>query len=299
MSIVECIPNFSEGRRPDVIERIREVIGAVGGVAVLDTHIDADHNRSVITFAGSPVAVGEAAFQAVATAAQLIDLDVHQGAHPRIGAADVVPFVPISGVTMADCVALAQQVGERVGRELNIPVYLYEQAAMRPERRNLADVRHGEYEGLKSAIVTDPARHPDYGPCVLGPAGAVAMGAREPLIAYNVYLTTDDVEVARKIAQVIRYSSGGLAGVKALGLLVQGRAQVSMNLVDYRRTSVAHVVEMIRREAGRYGVAIHHCELVGLIPQQALIDAARWYLQLDAFEADQILETRLQAAALD
>jgi glutamate formiminotransferase len=296
--VVECIPNFSEGRRLDVVDRIAGAIAAVPGAVVLDRHSDPDHNRSVITFAGSPASVLEAAFGAIATAAQQIDMEAHRGAHPRIGAADVVPLVPISGVTMADCVAMARQLGERVGRELKIPVYLYEHAASRPDRRNLADVRRGEYEGLKAAIESDPERHPDYGPAQMGRAGAVVIGAREPLIAFNVYLSTDDVEIAQKIARVVRYSSGGLAGVKALGLLVKGRAQVSMNLTDYRRTSAAHVVEMIRREAARYGVGIHHSELVGLIPQQVLIDAARWYLQLDDFTDDQLLETRLHGAQL-
>ena len=292
--VIECIPNFSEGRRPEVIALLRDAIATVPEVAVLDIHTDADHNRSVITFAGTPAAVVEAAFRAIATAAQHINLEEQRGAHPRIGATDVVPFVPISGSSMAECVVLAQQLGQRVGDELGIPVYLYEAAARRPERRNLAEVRRGEYEGLKNEIRTNPERQPDYGPAHLGTAGATVIGAREPLIAYNVFLTTADVEIARKIAESVRYSSGGLAGVKALGMLVQGQAQVSMNLVDYRRTSVARVVEMIRREAARYGVSIQRSELVGLIPQQALIDAARWYLQLDDFADDQILETRLR-----
>ncbi len=292
--IVECIPNFSEGRRMEVVEAISSVIAGVGGVAVLDHHIDPDHNRTVITFAGPPESVLEAAFMAIKTAGQHINLEQQRGAHPRIGAADVVPFVPISGVTMADCVMLAQKLGTRVGDELGIPVYLYEYAATRPERRNLADLRRGDYEGLKAEIATHPARVPDYGPARLGTAGATVIGARDPLIAYNIYLTTDDVEIAKKIALVVRHSGGGLARVKALGLLVKGHAQVSMNLTDYRQTSVAHAVEMVRREAARYGVGIHHSELVGLIPQQALIDAARWYLQLDEFEDDQILERRLR-----
>ncbi len=294
--IVECIPNFSEGQHPQVIAQIRDAIAAVPEVAVLDVHSDADHNRSVITFAGAPAAVVEAAFQAIRTAAEHINLDEQRGTHPRIGATDVVPFVPISGISMAECVALAEQLGQRVGDEVGIPVYLYEAAARRPERRNLAEIRRGDYEGLKADILTLAERKPDFGPARLSSAGATVIGAREPLIAYNVFLTTDDVEIARKIAEVVRYSSGGLAGVKALGMLVKGQAQVSMNLVDYRRTSVARVVEMIRREAVRYGVSIQRCELVGLIPQQALIDAARWYLQLDDFVDDQILETRLEAA---
>ena len=293
-SIVECIPNFSEGCRGDVIEAITSAITSANGVALLDRHSDPDHNRTVITFAGSPQGVIDAAFAAISTAAERINMEEQRGAHPRIGATDVVPLVPISGVTMADCVALARQLGERVGRELEIPVYLYEHAASSPARRALPELRRGEYEGLKAEITTNPDRLPDYGPARLGTAGATVIGAREPLIAYNVYLTTDDVEIARKIALVVRHSGGGLAGVRALGLLVQGRAQVSMNLTDYRRTSLAHVVEMVRREAARYGVGILRTELVGLIPQQALIDAARWYLQLDDFVDDQLLETRLR-----
>jgi glutamate formiminotransferase / formiminotetrahydrofolate cyclodeaminase len=291
--LVECIPNFSEGRRTEVVDAIAEAIGSVAGAAILDRHSDADHNRSVITFVGTPEAVVEAAFAGIRTAVQLIDLDVQWGEHPRIGAADVVPFVPIEGVTMDECVTLARTLGERVGRELQIPVYLYEAAATRPERQNLANVRAGQYEGLKEAILNDPERAPDFGPSRLGKAGAVAIGARAPLIAFNVYLTTDDIEIAKKIALAVRHSGGGLAYVKALGLLVKGRAQVSMNLTDYTRTPIHQAVELIRREAARYGVAVHHSELVGLIPQAALVDAARWYLQLDEFSPDQILETRL------
>src|SRR5690606_27389153 len=294
MALVECVANFSEGRRQDVIDAIVQAVGGVAGTAVLDVHTDADHNRSVVTFAGEPESVLESAYAGIATAARLIDLDEHQGQHPRIGAADVVPFVPLSGITLEECAALARQLGERVGRELNIPVYLYEAAATRADRVNLADVRRGEYEGLRDAILNDPDRAPDYGPSRLGKAGATAIGARLPLIAYNVYLNTSDVEIARKIAASIRYSGGGLAHVKALGLLVNGRAQVSMNLTDYTRTPIPRVMEMIRSEAARYGVVVQSAELVGLIPQAALIEAARWYLQLDAFEADQILEDRLR-----
>jgi glutamate formiminotransferase len=295
MALVECVANFSEGRRQDVIDAIVQAVGGVAGTAVLDVHTDADHNRSVVTFAGEPESVLKSAYAGIATAARLIDLDEHQGQHPRIGAADVVPFVPLSGITLEECAALARQLGERVGRELQIPVYLYEAAATRADRVNLADVRRGEYEGLRDAILNDPDRAPDYGPSRLGKAGATAIGARLPLIAYNVYLNTSDVEIARKIAASIRYSGGGLAHVKALGLLVNGRAQVSMNLTDYTRTPVARVMEMIRSEAARYGVAVVSSELVGLIPQAALIEAARWYLQLDDFSADQILEERLRA----
>ena len=291
--IVECVPNFSEGRRQPVIDAIAAAIGSVDGVRVLDVQSDADHNRTVVTFVGGPEAVAEGAFQSIATAAQLIDLDHHRGEHPRIGAADVVPLVPVRGVAMEECVALARQLGQRVGEELRIPVYLYEEAATRPDRRNLAEVRRGEYEGLKEEIRTNPDRAPDFGPARLGPAGATVIGARPFLIAYNVFLTTGDVEIARQIARALRHSSGGLRYVRALGLLVAGKAQVSMNLTDFRHTPVHRVVEMIRREAARHGVAVERSELIGLIPQQALLDAAQWYLQLDGFTPDQVLENKL------
>ncbi len=295
--IVECIPNFSEGRRSEVVDEIQAAIAAVQGAHVLDRHMDPDHNRSVITFAGRPEAVLEAAYAGIARAAELIDLNHHKGEHPRIGATDVVPFVPIQDVSMEECVELARQLGQRVGEKLDIPVYLYEKAATRPDRENLANLRRGEYEGLKIAIEQDPEREPDFGPKTLGPAGAVVIGARVPLIAYNVYLATGDVAIAQEIARTVRHSSGGYRFVKALGMLVDGQAQVSMNLTDYSRTPLAPVVEHIRREAQRHGVQVDHSELVGLIPQAALIEAARWYLQLDQFEPDQVLETRLFAAA--
>lgn len=291
--LVECVPNFSEGRRQEVIEAIVAAIAAVPGTRVLDVQSDADHNRSVVTFVGGPEAVLEGAFQGARRAAELIDMTQHRGAHPRMGATDVIPFVPIRGVTMADCVALARRLGQRLGEELGIPVYLYEEAATRPERQNLADVRRGEYEGIRELIGSDPAHAPDFGPAVMGTAGATAVGARPFLIAFNVYLTTGDVEIAKKIAKTVRHSSGGLRFVKALGLLVEGKAQVSMNLTDYRRTPIHVVVEMIRREAARYGVMVERSELVGMIPQEALLDAATWYLQLDGFTPDQVLENRL------
>jgi glutamate formiminotransferase len=291
--IVECVPNFSEGRRKEVIDQIAEAIAAVPHVRVLDVQSDADHNRTVVTFAGEPEAVEEAAFRGIEKAAELIDMNLHRGEHPRMGAADVVPFVPIKGVTMQDCVAIARRLGERVGRELDIPVYLYEEAATRPERHNLAEVRRGEYEGIKAEIATKPERVPDFGPRHLGKAGATALGARPPLIAFNVYLGTDDVEVAKAIACAVRHSSGGLRYVKALGLLVKGQAQVSMNLTDYRQTPVYRVVEVIRREAERYGVAVVESELIGLIPNEALVEAAAFYLQMGDFSSHQILENRL------
>jgi glutamate formiminotransferase len=291
--IVECVPNFSEGRRKEVIDQIVEAIATVPDVHVLDVQSDADHNRTVVTFVGEPEAVEEAAFRGIEKAAELIDMNLHQGEHPRMGAADVVPFVPIRGVTMEDCVAIARRLGERVGRELGIPVYLYEEAATRPERRNLADVRRGEYEGIKAEIETNPERAPDFGPRQLGKAGATAIGARPPLIAFNVYLSTDDVEIAKAIARAVRHSSGGLRYVKALGLLIKGKAQVSMNLTNYRQTPIHRVVEMIRREAEHYGVAVVESELIGLIPNEALVEAAKYYLQLDGLSSDQILENRL------
>lgn len=294
--LIECIPNFSEGRRPEIIEALMEAVRNVPDVLLLDHHSDVDHNRTVLTFVGPPGQIEEAAFAGIKTAAELIDLESHTGEHPRIGAADVVPFVPIAGVSMEECVQIARDLGQRVSEELDIPVYLYEAAASRPDRSNLEDIRRGEYEELKKAIESEPARAPDFGPHKLGRAGATVIGARKPLIAFNVYLDTDNLEVSQQIARAIRHSSGGLRYVKALGLMVEGLAQVSMNLTDYTRTPVARVVEAIRREASRHGVLIHHSELVGLIPQEALIEAAQWYLQLDAFELDQVLETRLYAA---
>ncbi|MEJ5309042.1 MAG: glutamate formimidoyltransferase [Anaerolineae bacterium] len=296
-TLVECVPNFSEGRRADVIAAIVEAMRAVPEARVLDFESDVDHNRSVVTLVGPPGAVQEAAFQGIKTAAALIDMDVHRGEHPRLGATDVVPFVPISGVTMADCVALARDLGRRVGEELGIPVYLYEQAALRPERVNLEDVRRGEYEALKAEIGKNPARDPDFGPKAVGKAGATIIGARPFLVAFNAYLNTDNVSIAQKIARALRHSNGGYRYVKAIGLLVAGQAQVSMNLTNFPQTPIHRVVETIRSEAARYGVTVTHTELVGLIPQQALVDAAQWYLQLDLFEPGQILENKL--AALD
>ncbi len=294
--LIECIPNFSEARRPEVIDQIVAAIQSVSEVKLLDRSSDLDHNRTVLTFAGTAVGVEEAAFRAIKTAAELIDLDEHTGAHPRIGATDVVPFVPLSGATMEECIAIARRLGQRVGSELNIPVYLYEAAATRPERANLENIRKGQYEGLKAEVETNPERKPDFGPAKLPKAGATVIGARNPLIAFNVYLTTEDVDIAKKIAKAVRQSSGGLRYVKGLGLLVDGRAQVSMNLTNFRETPIARVVEFIRREAQRYGVGIHHSELVGLIPQDALVDAAVWYTQLDQFDKEQILESRLFSA---
>lgn len=291
--LVECVPNFSEGRRPEVVSAIVEAMAAIPQVRVLDVHSDPDHNRSVVTLVGPPEAVAEAAFRGIAEAAQRIDLNLHEGQHPFIGAADVVPFIPLEGMTMEDAVHLARNLARRVADVLHLPVYLYGEAALRPERRDLAHIRRGGYVRLKKTIATDPDRTPDFGPSRLGPAGAVVIGARDVLIAYNVYLNTDDVEVARRIARAVRHSSGGLRYVKALGLRVKGRAQVSMNLTNFRKTPLHRVMETIRREAARYGTSVHHSELVGMIPQQAVWDTARWYLQLDEFHEDPVLETRI------
>jgi glutamate formiminotransferase/formiminotetrahydrofolate cyclodeaminase len=293
--LVECVPNFSEARRPEVVEAIVTAIETAGGdgLRVLDVSSDLDHNRTVVTLVGAPAALEAGLFAGIARAAALIDLNEHRGQHPRLGATDVVPFIPIRDISLAECVAMAQRLGERVGRELKLPVYLYEAAATRPERQNLENIRRGEYEKIRDEIGTVAAREPDFGPRAAGPAGAIVIGARAFLVAFNAYLNTADVNVAKKVAKAVRHSSGGLRFVKALGLLVDGQAQVSMNLTDTSQTPVARVTEFVRREAARYGVAITRTELVGMIPQAALVDAAQWYLQLDNLEAEQILENRL------
>jgi len=297
--LVECVPNFSEGRRKGVVEQICDRIRSVPGVRLLDVETDPSHNRAVVTLIGSPEAVGEAAFRGVQEAARLIDMRQHRGAHPRVGATDVVPFVPLQGVTMEECVALARRVGERIGGELGIPVYLYEEAATRPERRNLAGVRRGEYEGLAAEIATNPERAPDFGPAVMGPAGATVVGARPFLIAYNVYLGTSDLQVAQQIARAVRHSSGGLRYVKALGIAVDrpGQVQVSMNLTDFQHTPIHRVMALIRDEAAQHGVAVLESEVVGLVPAEALLDVARHELQLHRLSPEQVLENRLQAGA--
>ena len=291
--IVECIPNFSEARRPEVVDTIIAAVASVSGVRVLDRHSDKDHNRTVLTFVGTPEAVEEAAYLGIAKAAELIDLNHHQGEHPRMGATDVVPFVPIAGVTMQECVEMARRLGKRVAETLDIPVYFYEDAAIRQDRVNLEDIRRGEFEGIKETIATDPYREPDLGPRRMGPAGATVIGARQPLIAYNIFLNTPDVSIAQKIARRVRNSSGGFHYVKGMGVLVEGLAQVSMNLTNFHRSPMAQVTEFVRREAERYGVGIHHSEIVGLVPSQAMVNAARYYMQMDGFENDQLLENRL------
>lgn len=288
--LVECVPNFSEGRRWDVIAALREAIGAVPAVRVLDVHVDADHHRSVITFVGPRSAVAEAAFRGVATAARLIDLRVHRGVHPRIGACDVLPFVPLGDTPLEVCVALAETVGERIARELALPVYLYGAAARRPERRRLADLRRGQYEGLRAAIGSDPERAPDFGPRHLGPAGAVAVGARRALVAYNVYIHPADLALARAVAREVRESSGGLPGVQALGLAVSRGVQVSLNILDYRRTPPHRALATVRAAVERRGGHVVGAELVGLLPLGAALLAAWDGLALTGVSAERVLE---------
>jgi len=297
--LVECVPNFSEGRRAEVIEAILSEIKSVEGVMLLDREMDKDHNRAVISFVGGPQEAKTAAFKAIAKAAQLIDMDQHKGEHPRMGATDVVPFVPISGVTMDECVTLAKELGKEVGEKLGIPVYLYESSATRQDRVNLANVRKGEYEGIKREIETNPDRKPDYGPSKLPKAGATAVGARMPLIAFNVYLGTRDISIAKKIAKAIRFSTGGYRYVKALGFEIKerGLVQVSMNLVNYKETPIYRVFETIKREAERHSIPVISSEIVGLTPLEALVDVTDFYLKFENFKKGQVLEEKLMTFA--
>lgn len=296
--LVECVPNFSEGRRADVIAQIVAAIESVKGVAVIDQERDPDHNRCVITFVAEPDAAVEAVVHGAAKACELIDLNQHQGEHPRLGATDVVPFVPIRNVTMEECVALARRAGQRIAEELHIPVYLYEYAATRPDRQDLANIRKGEFEGLRQTIGTDPNRKPDFGePRIHPTAGATVVGARAPLIAYNVNLNTNNLDIAKKIAKAIRGRDGGLSYVKALGFELKDRGivQVSMNLVNYEKTPIFRAFEFVKQEAEYYGVAVLESEIVGLVPQHALDACAERALHLTGFSPDQVLENRLQA----
>src|SRR5690242_562861 len=266
----------------------------VPGVYLLDREMDADHNRCVITLVGDRGSIQEAAIRGVGKASELIDLTRHQGAHPRMGAADVVPFIPIEGVTIEDCVAMARRVGEEIWKRFSIPVYLYEAAATTPERQNLENIRRGQFEGLREEIAANPMRRPDFGESRLHPtAGATVVGARKALIAYNVFLNTTDVDIAKKIAKAVRYSSGGLRYVKGAGFEVRGLAQVSMNLTDFEQTPIARVFEFVKREAARYGVVPLSSEIVGLVPKKALEQAAEWFLQVENFDSSMILENRL------
>ena len=294
-TLVECVPNFSEGRDKSKVDAIVAAM-KLDGVYLLDREMDADHNRCVITLAGEREAVQEAAIRGVGKAAELIDLNQHRGAHPRLGAADVVPFIPIEGVSIEDCVTMARNAGEQIWKRFQIPVYLYEAAASSPERQNLENIRRGQFEGIRAEIETNPARQPDFGDARLhSTAGACVVGARKFLVAYNIFLNTADVDIAKKIAKAVRFSSGGLRYVKAAGFLVRGQAQVSMNLTDFEQTPMQRVFEMVRTEAERYGVTPASSEIVGLVPKKALEQVAEWYLQVENFDSSLILENRLAA----
>ena len=298
MRLVECVPNFSEGRRPEIIASIRDAIAGVEGVAILDSSSDLSHNRTVITFVVPVENAVDAAFAGIQKARELIDLNRHTGEHPRMGAADVVPFIPLEGTTMEDCVVLARSLGERVGRELQIPVFLYERAATRPDRENLADVRRGEFEGLRDQIGKDATRVPDFGPTQIhATAGAVAIGARPFLVAYNVYLgPATNLPVAKDVAKALRHSTGGLRYVKALGLEVDGQAQVSMNLVDTEKTPLYRAFDMVKLEAAAQGVNTTWSEIVGLVPERALLETAARHVQLRNFSPEMLLERRVRDA---
>jgi len=294
--IVQCVPNISEGRRLDVVEKVVDQVRQTDGVKLMDYSSDFDHNRSVITFVGDLASVQEAAFRLTKQAVALINMEEHQGAHPRIGAVDVIPFIPIEEVTMGDCVQAAVNLARRINTELGVPTYLYGEAASRPERRNLSNIRKGQYEGLKRSI-HEEQHWPDFGSPSLHPtAGATVVGARMPLIAFNVNLGTDRKEVADHIARCVRERNGGFRNVKAMGVLLEerGQVQVSMNLENYLETPIHRVLETIRREAALFGVPVVGTEIVGLVPQQALLDAAAWYLQVENFDPQQVLENRLR-----
>lgn len=293
--LVECVPNFSEGRDKEIIEKIVDEVRKTEGVKLLDYCSDKDHNRSVVTMIGGPKEVKEAAFKLIKKASELIDMSKHEGAHPRMGATDVVPFIPIKDITTEECVELAKELGKRVGEELNIPVYLYEDAATAPERQNLANIRKGQYEGFFEKI-KQPEWKPDFGPNEMNEkSGATVIGARFPLIAYNVNLGTDNIEIANAIARKIRHINGGLRYAKAVGVMLTERniAQVSINLVQYEKTAIYTAQEMVKMEAKRYGVPVVGAEVIGLVPMKALIDCAEYYLQIENFDINQVLESRL------
>jgi len=295
--VIECVPNVSEGRRPEIVAAMADAIRAVDGVRLLDHSSDASHNRSVFTFAGDAAGVERAVLALFERAVADVDLRAHRGEHPRMGAVDVVPFVPIEGVTMADCVALARKVGTAVADRFHVPVFLYEEASSNPARKNLEDIRRGEFEGLAAKMATD-GWAPDFGPAAPHPsAGAAVIGARMPLIAYNINLDTNRLDVAKKIAAAIRHSSGGYRFVKAMGIALEQRGivQVSMNLTNYEKTPIFRVFETVKREAERYGVAVLESEIVGLVPSAALNAAAEFYLQMTGFNADQVLENKLRS----
>lgn len=296
MALIECVPNISEGRRHDVIDRITAALRAVPGLRVLDVQSDASHNRSVYTLAGDAAAMSAGIPVLFEGAIAAIDLTTHKGEHPRMGAVDVTPFIPIDGVTMAECVALAKSIAQDVAQRFSLPVYLYEEASTNPERKNLEDIRRGEFEGLATKMAK-PGWTPDFGPTAPHPtAGASVIGARMPLIAYNINLATNRLDVAKKIATAIRHSSGGLRFVKAMGIPLEDRGivQVSMNLTNYEKTPIFRVFEMVKREAERYGVSVLESEIVGLVPAAALRQSVEWYLQLEGFSANQVLENKLR-----
>lgn len=295
MSIVQCVPNFSEGMNQEVVEKIVEAIRSVEGIKVLDYSSDKDHNRTVVTLVGSKEKIVEGVFQGAKKAAELIDMTTHKGEHPRMGATDVIPFIPIKDVTMEECIELAKTLGQRIGEELKIPVYLYEKAASATHRTNLAKVRKGEYEGLQEKMQEDKWK-PDYGPSAFNPkSGATAVGARMPLVAFNVNLDTNNIDIANKIAKNVRHAGGGLHSVKAMGveLKERGIVQISMNMVDYKKTPLYRAKELIKVEAQRYGVSVIGSEVIGLVPMGALIETVDYYLGLEEFKRDQILENRL------
>src|SRR5881394_4356454 len=297
--LIECVPNFSEGRDAAKVDTLVGVMSSVPGVYVLDREMDADHNRCVITLAGEPDAVAEAATLGAGKAVELIDMNEHKGAHPRVGATDVVPFIPVEGVTLDDCVALARNVGNEIWKRYRIPIFFYEAAATKPERVNLENVRRGQFEGMKEELKKNHDRQPDVGEPKLHPtAGVTVVGARKFLIAYNVNLNTSDISIANKIAKTIRFSSGGLRYVKAMGVELKARnlAQVSINLTDFEQTAMHRVYEMVKREAERYGVRPVGSEIVGLVPKKALEMAADYFLQLENFSPAQVFENKLAAA---
>ncbi len=297
--LVECVPNFSEGRRPEVIDAICDAITSIDGVTLLDKEMDHDHNRAVVTFACHPSLAVDAAFEGYKKAAELIDMTTHKGEHPRMGACDVCPFIPVQDMEIDEAIELANRLGKRVGEELQIPVYLYEDAATSPKRRNLAKVRKGEYEGMRDLIGKDKSRNPDYGPARMNlKSGATAIGVRFPLVAFNVYLGTNDKTVADKIADAVRSLRGGYRYVKALGFDIKERnqVQISMNLVNYPKTPIFRVFETIKSEAARYGVAVTSSEIVGLVPNDAMLAVSDFYLRLENFSKEQILEEKLMSA---
>lgn len=297
--LVECVPNFSEGRRPEVIDEIIREITSVDGITLLDKEMDASHNRAVVTFVGPPMEAKEAAFRAIKKASELIDMTKHSGEHPRMGATDVCPFIPISDITIKECVLLAKELAKEVGEKLQIPVFMYEEAATIPRRKDLAKVRKGEYEGLSESIGTNPKKKPDFGPEKMNPkAGATAIGVRMFLVAFNAYLNTNDIKIAKKISKAIRSRSGGYMYCKALGFEIEDRncVQVSMNLVNFKKTPVHRVLETIKNEAERYGVTVTSTEIVGLVPNDVLVKAADYYLRLENFTKDQIFEEKLKTS---